>query len=341
MRKIFTFIVLAISQFIVNAQTVKINDITYTLNSSDMSATIVSGTSGDIMIPATVSYNGNKYDVAGIGSEAFYWNYNGVVTSIIVMSKKITSVGQRAFMSCNGLKMFNAPTTEYIGVEAFSNCQVLEDVDVSFVKEIGNGAFLSDSKLKRLSTPCLITVGYRAFKNCSALETIELGNVTSLDNEAFRSCTSLKNVFLPNIRTLGAAAFSGDVSVESIYLGENLERLYDDTFYNCSKVKSFTCCVEVPPITTSTTFEGMDKASCILYVPEESVDYYKMAVNWKDFKNIKPIKNETTGVGNIANDEVVDVYSVNGNIVLKNTTIESAKLQLKGVYVVNNRKYVF
>ena len=339
MRKIFTFIVLAISQFVVNAQTVKINDITYTLNSSDMSATIVSGTSGDIMIPATVSYNGNKYDVAGIEEKAFYVKQN--LSSMIILSKKFKEVGKNAFGYGYGIKMFYAPSTEKIDYCAFYCCNSLDSINVSSVKEIAVSAFDDCSKIERISTPNLAIVGNWAFDCCKALKKVDLANVTSIGDGAFRSCTSLKNVFLPNIRTLGAAAFSGDVSVESIYLGENLERLYDDTFYNCSKVKSFTCCVEVPPITTSTTFEGMDKASCILYVPEESVDYYKMAVNWKDFKNIKPIKNETTGVGNIANDEVVDVYSVNGNIVLKNATIESAKLQLKGVYVVNNRKYVF
>lgn len=304
-----------------------------------MSATIASGTSGDIMIPATVSYNGNKYDVAGIEEKAFYVKQD--LSSMIILSKKFKEVGTNAFGYGYGIKMFYAPSTEKICYGAFFCCNSLDSINVSSIKEIEAKAFNDCKKIERISTPNLAIVGNCAFDCCKALKKVDLENVTSIGSSAFRSCTSLKNVFLPNIRTLGAAAFCGDVSIESIYLGENLERLYDNTFYNCSKVKSFTCCVEVPPTTTSTTFEGMDKASCVLYVPEESVDYYKMAVNWKDFKNIKPINNVTTGIGDIVNDEAVDVYSVNGNIVLKNTTIESAKQQLKGVYIVNNRKHIF
>ena len=338
MRKILLFIVFALCMIDANAQTVKINGLTYNLDSDGMTATITSGTYGDVMIPATVTYNDNKYNVVGVGYKGFsYAN----VTSVIVLSKKFKTITADAFEYCSNIKMFYAPTTEMIGKYAFYNCVGLDSVAIQNVKNLDCAAFGYCSKVKRIESKSLTTVGDNAFVGCSSLVSVDLDNVVSVGGDAFMSCTSLKKVFLPNVKTIGSGTFRDDNSIESIYLGQNLERLYDYTFYNCSKVKSFTCCVEIPPITTSTTFAGMDKASCVLYVPEESVEYYKMAVNWKDFKNIKPIKNEATGIMPVKKDMIVDVYSVSGSLIMKNTTIEQAKQRLKGVYIVSNKKIIF
>ena len=76
-------------------------------------------------------------------------------------------------------------------------------------------------------------------------------------------------------------------------------------FYYCINLKSITIYI-VEPINLSTVaarayvraltrsgeddvFAGVDKNTCILYVPEGSVEKYKAAPVWKDFKNILAI----------------------------------------------------
>ena len=72
-------------------------------------------------------------------------------------------------------------------------------------------------------------------------------------------------------------------------------------FYNCSRLKSITCLAETPPALGTIFLEEDNKDFGVflaisnegtdipLYVPAESVEIYKLAEQWKDFKNILPI----------------------------------------------------
>ena len=52
---------------------------------------------GDIVIPTTVTHNGQEYYVVGIGNSAFFGSGN--VTSV-KMPETISSIGQYAFSGC-------------------------------------------------------------------------------------------------------------------------------------------------------------------------------------------------------------------------------------------------
>jgi hypothetical protein len=88
----------------------------------------------------------------------------------------------------------------------------------------------------------------------------------------------------------------------------------------------------------SSVFEGVDKTTCILYVPEGSVDKYKAAAVWSEFQNILPIK--TTGIGGVLvfDGTPFDVYNLQGLMVKKNAT--TLKGLASGVYIVNGKKVV-
>ena len=53
--------------------------------------------SGDVVIPATVTYNDVVYNVTSIGSEAFY--YCSGLTSVTI-PQGVTSIGNAAFYYC-------------------------------------------------------------------------------------------------------------------------------------------------------------------------------------------------------------------------------------------------
>lgn len=78
--------------------------IKYTLNSSDKTATVTSGTGAnteDIIIPKYVWHNGVQYKVTAVNSNAFL---NCSVIKTVTISDTVTSIGYKAFYGCSNLK---------------------------------------------------------------------------------------------------------------------------------------------------------------------------------------------------------------------------------------------
>ena len=179
-----------------------------------------------------------------------------------------------------------------------------------------------------------ISNGSNVSGECTIPETVTHGEktyaVTEIAENAFQNNTNLTDVTIPSsIEAIGNNAFSG-----------------------CTGLKSITLLNETPIVFSSpaqarrmmtrggslSIFEGVDKETCILYVPEGSVDKYKAAEVWKEFKNILPI--ESTGIGTILNTEgdVFDIYDLNGRKV--KTKAKSLDGLPKGVYIVNGSKFM-
>ena len=79
MKKLLLFIFTSLLPLVANADASKINinGINYNLFDKDKTAEVTYSTtdskySGDVVIPATVTYNDNQYRVTSIGSSAFY-----------------------------------------------------------------------------------------------------------------------------------------------------------------------------------------------------------------------------------------------------------------------------
>ena len=151
--------------------------------------------------------------------------------------------------------------------------------------------------------------------------------VTEIGAGSFQNNTGLTEVTIPaSITSIGSNAFSGCSGLKSI-------TIYNPTPINLSAVsaRGYT------RAGGSDVFEGVDKSTCILYVPEGSVDAYKAAPVWKEFRNILPIKT-STGIHGVeqTGGEPFDVYNLSGRKVKsKATSLDGLP---RGIYIVKGKK---
>ena len=99
MKKLLLIIALLISALGLNAQSVIIDDLEFTVTSETPAECAVSGYSGeptDVTIPSTVTISGKEYTVTSIGSSAF--SRCSSLTSIdFGENSQLTSIGDYAF----------------------------------------------------------------------------------------------------------------------------------------------------------------------------------------------------------------------------------------------------
>ena len=94
-NKLFLFLALIgmmLSQ-IVSAERFEVNGIYYSTSGNNAAVVQADGSniySGDVVIPSTVNYNGNTYNVTSVSSDAFLKCSN--LTSVII-PESVTSIG--------------------------------------------------------------------------------------------------------------------------------------------------------------------------------------------------------------------------------------------------------
>ena len=143
-----------------------IDGITYSLNSSSSTATVTNTPSGNVVIPATVTYNNRKYNVTAITG------VNSGITSIEI-PEGVTSIG--GFSQKNALTQIVIPSTiQRIEQYTFNKCSSLISVTLpEGLTYIGNYAFMDCSKLSDITIPSTVTsMGDCAFRNCINLKNI-------------------------------------------------------------------------------------------------------------------------------------------------------------------------
>ena len=284
---------------------------------------------GNIVIPEEVTYMDRTRKVTSIGICAFY-NCQGLtsvtipnsVTNIggsafqgcsnltsITIPISVTSIGIHAFGSCTGLTSITIPNSvTSIGVAAFYNCQGLTSVSIpNSVTSIEGETFLNCTGLTSVTFPnSVMNIGYSAFYSCSSLTSITIPNsVTSIGNSAFDGCSSLTSVIIGNcVTSIGERTFNRCVGLTSVTIPNSVTSIGNYAFMACFGLTSVTVLNPTPVAITQDVFTNQTNA--ILYVPKGSKEAYQAADYWKEFKEIKPIEEESS--------KPVDYTVVNYNV---------------------------
>ncbi len=177
---------------------------------------------------------------------------------------------------------------------------------------VGN-IIIPESTTYNGTTYSVTSIGDGAFLGCSGLTSVSIPNsVTFLGGGAFAFCSDLTSVTIPNsVTSIGDSAFNGCSGLSSVTIGNSVTSIGDSAFKDCSGLTKLVSLAVEPPICGEGAFEKVDKTTCQLLVPEESINKYKTTDQWKEFLNILGYD----GVDDVSvdtPDALYEVYNLQG-----------------------------
>lgn len=246
-------------------------------------------------------------NVKRIGGGAF-WGCTNLTNIGNCVPDDLTSGGDArsgyVFKDCQSLQSINLSNCDFIPAQSFENCYSLSNVgDLSKIKTVGLGAFSNCTSLEiDVVLPSLIPESegniYRyggqlrsgAFYNTNIKSVQNLGRVEKIQGEfsaggkshwgAFGNCKKLRYAILPStLNFLGQCVFANDTALEYVKIEATVPPTLDQ-----------------PDNTDKFAFRN---TTCLIYVPDASVNAYKNASGWSNISGrIKSINDFATDFPN-------------------------------------------
>ena len=211
--------------------------------------------------------------VTTIQKLAFY-ECSGMVS--LIVPKTVTSIGASAFYRVPNVIYEGSATGSPWGAKSING----------FVE--GTSVYKDENKTELLA----VSSSRSRYKLLNSVKTIAANAFAS-------SLSQLTSVTLGQVETIGDEAFV-DCHVTSFILPATVEEIGTYAFRCRDIVKSFVCEAATPPICGFQPFKlySASKTTHRIYVPAQSLDDYKVATVWKDYKDsIFAITAETGEIG--------------------------------------------
>lgn len=220
-----------------------------------------------ILYTSTNSEVVDLYTEVGFGANFVSNTYDKEANiGTILFDGDITRIAVNAFKECKTtLQTVILPSSvTKIDDKAFYNCQSLTDINFpEGITSIGTEAFWQCLKLNNVKLPnTLISIGNGSFYNCDGFTSVEIpDSVTTIEDEAFKDCNNIK----------------------AIIIGKGITSIRRHAFFGSGSI--FYCKAIVPPIINGFPFTP-GYLGATIYVPMQSVDAYKSAETWAEYKDI-------------------------------------------------------
>lgn len=283
---------------------------------------------GDIVIPASITYNDQTYKVNGITNSAF--RDCSKLTSVDIPNT-VYRIGDNAFINCSGLTAVTIPeSVTFVGWGAFYGCGLTSIFIPKSVSTIYGYTFAWCNDLQSI----VVEEGnayYDSRDNCNAIietatntliagcvTTIIPDNIDTIGYESFAQRAGLTAIEIPNsIQLIHGAAFESCWNLESITIPANVTSIGMAAFEHCSSLVSVTCEALTPPAIDRYTFDQIHSPA-VLYVPAESLQAYQSAEYWSAFEYIAAIGDTVVFPADIVPtvDDLAKTYDLENNVVL-------------------------
>ena len=216
----------------------------------------------------------------------------------IVVPGSVKSIGSHAFSSCFGLEeIIVEEGVESIETSAFSNCINLRRVHLPVsLEKIGN----PDEKYRFLFDDChllseVVIPEENPYFYCYGNAIIDKKTLTVISGYALDQCRIDHGLRQYMPKKIASQAFAGFRLLTSVWLPESVEEIESYAFYACPSLRLIHCAGKVPPVLGDKAFVLNNYESdwnipieeCVtVVVPEGSLEAYRNAPGWKEFKRI-------------------------------------------------------
>lgn len=263
---------------------------------------------GTLELPSTVEY---------IGEDAFRaCSFSGQ----LILPESLKHLGRNAFNGCrnfSGEIHFPESLTEiedsnegvFYGITGIGgvmelprNLKVINGfggIDVSQILipegavEIGRYAFYKSKVKGGIVIPKnVINIGEYAFSSCNATSITLPDGLTRINGHSFEKCINLIDTLVipKNVEVIGDCAFRECINIQALVLPEKLKYISSEAFTYCYSLGYVRCNAVEPPIVDDYPFVGVNMDNFTVEVPEQSVEAYRNAPGWREFKRIAAYK---------------------------------------------------
>lgn len=261
--------------------------------------------SGTLKLPSTLKYIGESAfencDFTGplilpegleyIGGSAFADCEN--FTGELHLPSSLKELGRGAFSKTNFSGNFNIPH-HLTKIEPFFFPKMVSFSWPEHPTEISEEAFWNTSLSGDIKIPETVThIGRAAFEGTKISHIIFPQNLEFIEENVCSCNGNLQDtvVIPPLIEIIGERAFAECNKLDAVVLPKKLLKIKREAFQSCYSLSYIHCQAVEPPIIEDGVFDGIDKDNFTVEVPEESVDAYRNAPGWREFKRIASYKN--------------------------------------------------
>lgn len=222
-----------------------------------------------------------------------------------------------------------------VTVAADNTSYVAQD-NVVFTKDMTKLVMCAAGKEGAYTVPAgVTTIVNSAFRGCKLSAVSLPTSVANIEGYAFYQCKGLTTITIPEgVTTLPTATFYECTALKSVVLPSTITEVGFGAFYSCNSMTDVFLKATAVPTDNGNGFSSRNKKN--LHVPTASLDAYKTAEYWSQFKNIDDdFSAMPTGIGVVRSQQSARGvwYDLNGR------RMQDVPTQ-KGLYLHQGKKVV-